>query len=246
MKNIIMKNSFIYIFISIWLLSCNSGVNIGDNDIEKNEHVERLKTLNINNLEYFKIEYHSKYKYIPEYVKLRKIDSLVNILCRQITNNEVDTESINSLIYIMDKSLYRLDNNLKKHVISLVQNSFKTQQINKLLLAEYICGNELLKQYNYYLFRMPLSKVLVDSKDDTISLGETYQAKIHFTVNNPHRKFIVLVDQDTLEYTDNGIPIYSFQPKEKGNYKKSGRFLFYSEGKQKYLGENFEINIVVK
>jgi hypothetical protein len=190
--------------------------------------------------------------YIIEYVNLLKVDKLVNRIINQIDSNNIDTTTLNVYIELMNKYSYTFfDKSIKVNLESVKNLLIQPKQIidkdkikNELLLNLYITGNEFIKQYNYYFFRMTKARVVVVPKSQQASVGNIYEADIEFSCSDV-RPFIVIVEGDTLDYK-NGVPYYKTIPEHKGNIIKKGVLLTYNVGRGDYVDFPFEFEINVK
>jgi len=239
MKLILMSILFI-----ITMLGCEYEVKHKIN-ISENQY-NNMRVLIKDNLEYFIKEDPENYMDIPECAQLFEVDSLINTLIWQSSKDVFDTSKVNELLKKTNRISKSIDTrNIKKFFFKNRSCIDKNSIIQELLLTEYILSNELIKKYNYYLVRMPLSKIEVLPKSNPISLGEIYEADIILSCANPNKKFVITIDNDTLDY-ENEMPIYSFKPSKKGVIVKKGTFSIYREESGDYWTRPFQFKVEIK
>jgi len=246
-----MKINLAYFTIIIIIIGCNR--NNSERNETKNEHINHLHTLIENNVNYFIKEDPLNYMLCQEYTSLLEIEKLVSNIFRQLDNNKIDTVIVNEYIKVVHEQETKFNDKLviinTKQVENLLLQTIPITNVDEIkanmLFNLYIIGNELIKQYNYYLFRKSHMKIEVVSEKDIISFGgNIYEADIEFSCSDV-RPFIVVVEGDTLDYK-NGVPYYKTILEHKGNIIKKGVFSIYREGRADYYNIPFDIEINVK
>jgi hypothetical protein len=204
-------------------IGCNSAIN--SNDVQ----TKSFYSLTRSNLEYFKTEYPQNYSITPWYRKLLILDSVVDI---EKNNKTISINSLNNIHNLITKKMIKsqiFDNHEQD---SLLIYSCKTYA--DLLKLEYIVGNVIIKNYNYFLYRAPFTKVIID-KDYFNKTGKVYLA-----VYDPNNNNYVVINNDTI-YSDGGILSIDIKKYKKNSTNVKGYYFYYKPVYGKYISMKFSL-----
>lgn len=221
-----MKNIYLLILItSILILSCK------DKRI-KNETSNFYQKLLDNNITYFIKENPDNYHNMFWYSELLTLDSIVK---SDINLNKKNSEKKEKIIQHI-KKMMSLDLFLTNNIdfIELLKSSESYEQ---LLILEYVASNEVIKDYNYFLYRMPLGKV-VCKKNKKQSVGDSLIYNLYFSLSYPKIPFYIIYNNDTT-YNINEIKIAKEQINK--NQEINGNFYIYSPSSKEYISFPFKI-----
>jgi len=181
------------------------------------------------NLKYFVKEYPNDYFNTKWYRKLSILDSLVNL---EKNNKTISIEKLNSISSFLTKKMTRSNIVSRYLQDSLLVYNCKTYY--DLLKLEYIIGNELIKEYNYFLNRAPYGKVTIE-KDYAKKNGNVY-----FSIYDPQNNNYVVIGKDTI-YSDDGSLVLDLEKYKKDTSKVKGSYFYYTPEYDEYTSMEFDL-----
>lgn len=238
-----MKNTILLVLV-ILLSSC-----IEQNGVRKGLLSEDvLKELNNNNIKYLKSQTPNNMPSIGEYNRLVTVDSNINVFIHELDNNQIDMKIISSFANNINHEMRLFDDSIPYYSsFESFQNTDKNEIKQALIELEYLYGNYLIRFYQSYSFSMPFARVITNCNEDTISIGNTYQAQFVLYTYNPLADYYIEIDNNRIDYPISGdIPTYKFKTNKRGLIKKHGKFYSYHAKYQKYSPLEFEFEFYVK
>ncbi len=156
------------------------------------------------------------------YNDLYKLDSIIS---QEKRSTVVSIRNINNSIIktgILDKYL---------RGSKLIKNC---KTYNDLLYLEYIIGNEIIKDYNNFLIRAPLAKVIIDKDYDNIT------GKVYLSVYDPNNNNYVVINNDTI-YSNGGILSVDIEKYKKDTLDVIGSYFYYKPEYGNYISMEFSL-----
>jgi len=204
-------------------ISCN-------NDIESNEtSIKTICDLNNDNLGYFIRENPKNYNKMFWYKDLHKIDSIVKL---EKNNYTTSLKSLKSIQHLINQTIVKTIFIDKYKKDSLLIYNCKTY--TDLLLLEYIIGNEIIKDYNYFLYRAPSGKITIE-KNNTRSVGNVY-----LSIYDYHNNNYVVINNDTI-YSKDGILSIDLKKYKNDTLEAKGSYFYYKPGYREYTSMEFSL-----
>ena len=110
-----------------------------------------------------------------------------------------------------------------------------------------VTTNELFKIYESNYFPMEWVTPIVVPKKNEIFLGEKYSADVYLAGGSQTNKYLVILNNDTLKYSNDSIcPIYEETPTTKGEKILIGTIQVYHPGLKSNFKYNFTTKYIVK
>ena len=126
-----------------------------------------------------------------------------------------------------------------------MDNHFK---IFKIRTYQTLAINSLSNTYKSFYYPMESLKPVVAPRKNILKVGEKFIADIYLAGNNATNKYIVVIDKDTLKYTeDNNFPIYETNPTmSKGEKEINGIMKIYHPNLHRAINLPFSYKYVVQ
>ncbi len=211
------------VFLLSMFISCNNYKE--SNDILTDVVYELTR----DNLEYFIKENPNKYNVMPWYRKLSRLDSLVSL---EKKSTVISKQSLANITQLITKKM--MPSNIfdgYSRDSSLVYNC---KTYNDLLKLEYLVGNVLIKNYNYFLYKAPAGKITIE-KDSVRSVVNVYLSIYDFHNNN-----YVVISNDTI-YSNDGILSIDIKKYKKDTSIVKGEYFYYKPAYGKYTSMDFSL-----
>ena len=214
----------LYLILGLFMstfISCN-------NYRESNEILtESVYILTKGNLEYFKKEHPNNYSITPWYRKLFILDSIVNM---EKHNKSISINTLNKINRLVTKKMIksRIFDNYKQDSVFI----YSCRTYNDLLKLEYIVGNVIIKNYNYFLYRAPAGKITIE-KDDTRSVSNVY-----LSIYDYHNNNYVVINNDTI-YSKDGILSIDLKKYKNDTLEVKGSYFYYKPEYREYTSMEF-------
>lgn len=189
--------------------------------------INNIYNLNSNNIKYFIRENPENYSKMFWYSDLHKLDSIVKL---EKNNNIVNFRSLNGIQHLINQTIVKTRIIDKYKQDSLLIYNCKTYA--DLLLLEYIIGNEFIKDYNYFLYRAPYGKIIIE-KDYIRNIGNTY-----LSIYDPHNNNYVVINDDTI-YSNSGILSIDIEKYKKDTLDVIGSYFYYKPEYGEYTSMEF-------
>lgn len=228
-------NKRIYLILLVLFISCDKNKNHQDENVldilvfKSYEYVNQ-STAHLDSLSPYRLDI----------VKLKQLADIAISKSNSQSNNAAFEKFNNHVEYIMHE--YNGNENIPiSGLTSVIENSLHT----KIRFLEYIAINSIIRDFHFYYFTFDIYRIIVVPDKPTVSVGETYNAKIYFASNDSNSPIKLIVENDTIEScTSWGTPIFSITPKNKGKFSHEAGLIVNDRGKEVSL--YFRINYEVK
>lgn len=197
---------------------------------------EYIEKLNEDNIEYFKKVSPERYRNIPEYQVLMKIDAIVfdARTGKKIIDN--NAELVEALINVQSDMFF------EKDAIANLADKEEIEELD-LLLYEYFRGVALKDHFNKNRFGLSAVKPLVMAESTHIAEGEEYYSEIYLGGVDELNPVMVLLNGDTLK-RKGGVSFFTTTALKSGAVKKEGIMKVHNFDST-YLEIPFEFNYEV-